>query len=242
MLLPKLRQKWQNLGHSLLQGMAKSVPKACLLCQQPHQQKYALCQYCYLEYCQPWAHCLSCDKPISKNALLCAACCQPKHIVISACHYHSPLGQQIPSFKSGWQLALQPVLCQLLQQRIRLFKQAFPQIKINSLVPIPSHIYKLKARGFNPAWVIANDLSNRLSTPLVDDKLFKIKPTQDQAGLDNKQRQRNLLGSFHCRHNLADANIALVDDVYTTGATINEAAKALGLKQAIVCCWARAKR
>jgi ComF family protein len=97
------------------------------------------------------------------------------------------------------------------------------------LVPIPLSKKKLKWRGFNQAEEIAKELANFLKIPLVSDCLIKTKETKDQVELSEKERKENIKGAFFVKNKekIVGKNVLLVDDVFTTGATMEEAAKVL---------------
>jgi ComF family protein len=97
------------------------------------------------------------------------------------------------------------------------------------LVPIPLSKKKLRWRGYNQAEEIAKELSNFLKIPLISDCLFKIKETKDQVELSEKERRKNVRGTFFVKNKekIVGRNILLVDDVFTTGATMEEADRVL---------------
>jgi len=97
------------------------------------------------------------------------------------------------------------------------------------LVPIPLSKKKLRWRGYNQAEEIARELANFLKIPLISDCLVKIKETKDQVELSEKERRENVKGAFFVknREEIFGRNILLVDDVFTTGATMEEAARVL---------------
>jgi ComF family protein len=97
------------------------------------------------------------------------------------------------------------------------------------LVPIPLSKKKLRWRGFNQAEEIARELANFLKIPLISDCLVKIKETKDQVELSEKERRENVKGVFFVKNKeeIVGRNILLVDDVFTTGATMEEAARVL---------------
>lgn len=102
------------------------------------------------------------------------------------------------------------------------------------VVPVPLHKRKFFKRGYNQSELIAKEVFNFLNSNYEDvfiyfDVLLKAKPTKDQASLDKKLRINNLKNVFLCKSpNLVqEKNILLVDDVYTTGTTLNECAKVL---------------
>jgi len=105
-----------------------------------------------------------------------------------------------------------------------------PQNFTNTILcPIPLHKRKLKWRGFNQAQEIAKHLSEKLSIPLYSDILVKTKSTAPQIELQGIERRINMLNVFEVQNPelVQHKNILLVDDVYTTGATMREAQKVL---------------
>jgi ComF family protein len=100
----------------------------------------------------------------------------------------------------------------------------------NSLwIPVPLHKKKLRWRGFNQSAEIARELSFTLGGQLHEDALEKIKETPDQVTLQQDERKENLLGAFQLKNPafVRGKKILLVDDVFTTGATMEECAKVL---------------
>ena len=96
------------------------------------------------------------------------------------------------------------------------------------ITPVPSHWTRVLKRGFNPADIIAFSLSKISGIP-VRKFLKRIKQTQYQKNKSILERFENVEGAFDCKSDLAGANIILVDDVLTTGATLNECSKVLKL-------------
>jgi ComF family protein len=127
-----------------------------------------------------------------------------------------------------------------------LLEDAVPQNDLpDLLLPMPLHPQRLQERGFNQAAEIARHLGRRLAIPCDNNACRRIRPTPPQAGLSLRERLRNLRGAFDCSHDLSGRSVALVDDVMTTGASLNALAGAV--KQAgaeRVDCWviARARR
>ena len=97
------------------------------------------------------------------------------------------------------------------------------------LVPIPLSKRKLKWRGFNQAEEIAKELAKLLKIPLISDCLIKTKETKDQVELSEKERKENVKNAFSVKNKekILGKNVLLVDDVFTTGSTMEEAAKVL---------------
>ncbi len=97
------------------------------------------------------------------------------------------------------------------------------------LVPIPLYKSKMKQRGFNQAEEIGKILSRSLKIPLITDALIKTRQSSTQANLSKEQREENVKGVFLVKNKqkIKDKKVLLVDDIYTTGATMEEAAKVL---------------
>ena len=97
-----------------------------------------------------------------------------------------------------------------------------------ALIPIPIHKKKRKARGFNQAEVLAGELAGDLQISVRNDIIIREKNTSAQKLLTLQERQNNLKNAFKIVNNDVKLNsIILIDDIYTTGCTINEAAKLL---------------
>jgi ComF family protein len=110
------------------------------------------------------------------------------------------------------------------------FELSNKTLKIDFVIPVPAHRAKLKRRGFNPAQEIAAGLAKFLKKPLLLDALIKTKPTLAQTELKHwQERAQNVRGAFICEKSelLAGKRVLLVDDIFTTGATMEECAKIL---------------
>ena len=116
----------------------------------------------------------------------------------------------------------------------------------NRIIPVPLHFKRLRARGFNQASILAQALSRGLQLPLDEVSLMRVSSTEKyRAGLDAKGRQDTVAGAFEVCHPrlIANEDILLVDDVFTTGATVSSCAEALlasGAKTVFVLTIARA--
>ncbi len=100
--------------------------------------------------------------------------------------------------------------------------------KIDEIIPVPLHPSRRRIRGFNQAEILAGELSNICGIPIRTDVLFRIKKTVPQKELGKGERAENLKGAFGVSRNWNPGkNVLLVDDIYTTGATVERAAKVL---------------
>lgn len=116
--------------------------------------------------------------------------------------------------------------------------------EIDLIVPVPLHPKKLRERQFNQSEVLASYLAKRLDKKIVKDKVKRIKYTMPQTELKRDERIKNVDGAFLAKdgHDLKGKTILLIDDVFTTGATLHECAKALknaGAKKVVAFALAR---
>jgi ComF family protein len=100
---------------------------------------------------------------------------------------------------------------------------------IDLIIPVPLHTKRLRFRGFNQALLLAQQIHEAYRIPLSYDNLLRVRATQPQVELSGEQRIMNVAGAFDLRDPgmLADKLALLVDDVFTTGATMNECAAVL---------------
>ena len=100
--------------------------------------------------------------------------------------------------------------------------------KIDEIMPIPLHPSRLRKRGFNQSGILAEELSALTGIPVQKEALCRMKKTTPQKELDRKGRQKNLKGAFGVSKSWKPCkNVLLIDDIYTTGATLEHAAKVL---------------
>ena len=105
--------------------------------------------------------------------------------------------------------------------------QHHPQPWPQCIIPVPLHISRYQQRGYNQVIELATYLHRRLNLPLRLDLLERIRATAEQAGLSRTERRRNLRRAFRTTGSQLPDHVALLDDVITTGSTVNEAALTL---------------
>lgn len=106
------------------------------------------------------------------------------------------------------------------------------------LIPMPMHPQRLNERGFNQAAEIARVVSRKTGTPLAQDTVTRIRETEPQASLPLAKRRHNMRNAFSCTRDLSGKRIAMVDDVMTSGSSLEELAKTLKKAGAAeVECW-----
>jgi ComF family protein len=132
--------------------------------------------------------------------------------------------------ESVLQLKREPHLAPLLERLLIELARREPLAQSTRIVPVPLHTKRLQSRGFNQAAIIAEVLSQGLWLPLDEVSLVRVSSSEKyRAGLDAKGRRDTVAGAFEVRHPrlVANENILLVDDVFTTGATVSACAGAL---------------
>jgi ComF family protein len=95
------------------------------------------------------------------------------------------------------------------------------------VIPVPIHGTRLRQRGFNQALEISRYLCNQTGIRLLMEACSRSRDTVSQTELPWKERRKNVRGAFACRQDLAGKHVAIVDDVMTSGATLNELSKVL---------------
>jgi ComF family protein len=99
---------------------------------------------------------------------------------------------------------------------------------VRAVIPVPLHPSRRRRRGYNQAELLARPIAQKLHVPLCTDLLVRAKRTRPQKELDDKKRKNNLKNAFkYTRKELQLDKVLLVDDIYTTGSTLDEAAKTL---------------
>ncbi|MCX7624899.1 MAG: ComF family protein [Candidatus Sumerlaeaceae bacterium] len=111
----------------------------------------------------------------------------------------------------------------------RAAKQYYDNIKIDSVVPVPLHRTRQRERGYNQSELLARGLGTALAIPVIPNMLRRVRHTPSQTHLDRRERAENVKGAFVAVNPATVGNkvILLIDDVYTTGATLNECARVL---------------
>ncbi len=201
-------------------------PNKCIFCGE---YGYLLCCNC-LSNVEKTATstCPGCGR-ISVNSRFCPRCRNKNnsHLfsVYVATSYHSLIVKQlIKSFKYHGLTGLSDICGELIYQRIK--NMDIPTDIV--IVPVPLHRLKYNIRGFNQSELIARYLSKRLCISGAD-ALIRIKNTKNQVKLQRSGRYNNMIDAFKCDDNefVFGKNILLIDDVFTTGATLSECARIL---------------
>jgi ComF family protein len=142
--------------------------------------------------------------------------------------YQGPLRSCIHALKYQGNKRLAAPLGTILAQAYRLYG-----MQADLMIPVPLHKTREQERGFNQAQLLAEECARRLTIPLNLQLLERTRPTQVQAHLTASERQQNVAGAFECQPEAATKQllerkiIVIVDDVCTTGATLEACAAPL---------------
>lgn len=176
--------------------------------------------------------CMTCGIPFGFSVAgeaLCAHCMESPPVfdrARSAVTYNDPSRQLLLAFKYGDRLqAADTFLPWLLRAGSEMILES------DVIVPVPLHARRLWQRRFNQSALLARTLAASARKTCLPDALIRLRHTAPQKGMNRKERKENVRGAFcaNGRHggNLAGKNILLIDDVFTSGATLNECARTL---------------
>ena len=201
------------------------LPRHCVLCGLFSGYEN-LCPPCAAELPHNPSACALCGLPLpAQPDRICGACLKkppPWDGTVAGLKYQFPVDQLVCRFKYNRNLACGQALGSVLLQAIHNRSGPLPQ----AIVPVPLHRSRLFARTFNQAHILAHQLSKPLKIPVQHALLTRTRRTRAQSGLDSSQRRKNVSGAFECqRHGLK--HVAIVDDVMTTGRTLEECTRSL---------------
>jgi len=182
-----------------------------------------LCSGCVADLPRlPAVHCPICAEPTVDGAI-CGRCLKTPPAFActrAALVYAWPADGLIQRLKYGRELAIAPALAELMASAVMDFSRP------DALVPMPLHPQRMRERGFNQAVEIARPLARKIGMPLWLDAAKRLRDTPAQAGLAHDARLQNMRGAFVCDARVAGRRIALIDDVMTTGASLDALARA----------------
>ncbi len=173
-------------------------------------------------------YCMRCSKPVDEDEEYCRDCRERAHIYDEGCAaliYDEYMSKSIYRFKyngkTEYARFYADVMTDVLGDRIRRWDP-------DAIIPVPIHKSKLKKRGYNQAQLLAKELSKRLSIPVKSDIVTRQSATKVQKNLSAVARQNNLKKAFKVIPNSVQlSSVLVVDDIYTTGATIDAVARCL---------------
>ena len=196
------------------------LPQSCFLCGQPDSGE-VLCRRCRDGLpLLPGPRCPVCALP-TPGGQTCGGCLrQLPHFDASDAvfRYAFPVDKLVQALKYQHRLALTDFLAATL---------AGEPPAVDAILPMPLSPLRLRERGFNQAVELARPLARRWGLPLLLDVCRRPREAPPQASLPWQARRKNVRGSFECRVDLAGRRLLVVDDVMTTGASLDELARTL---------------
>jgi ComF family protein len=200
-----------------------ALPQRCLFCVAPRPRE-GICDECREHLPgRGAARCPVCAN-LSAAREVCGEClAQPPRFarVRATVSYRFPVDGAIQRLKYGAHLAAVRPLGSLLAEHLE--EEAAPDL----VIAMPMAAQRLRERGFNHAHELAVAVSARLRLELASQLCRRVRHVAPQAALPWKERSSNIRGAFACEADLSGARVAIVDDVVTTGATLNELASVL---------------
>jgi competence protein ComFC len=203
-------------------------PPRCAICKS--KDRNAICENCLAKaaYLEP-PICRLCGKPRDRyfSQDLCEDCAGgdiPFDLSRSVAIYGGVMKEAIHKFKFDGRKALAPRLGRFLATYLR--DGDIPANDIDVIVPVPLSAKREKQRGYNQSKLLAEEIRRVYPIPLDDSSLKKIKDVTPQFELSRKERLKNVRGAFRSSP-MTGKKVLLIDDIYTTGATVREASLAL---------------
>jgi ComF family protein len=209
----------------------------CYVCRGPADG--VLCRPCRAELPSPGqALCPVCGlaSPRGERCGRCLARAPQYDATFPALAYAFPADVIVHALKFGGELALAGFCARLLAERVPSDE------RVDCVIPVPLSKERLRRRGYNQSMEIARGLAAALGAPLEPFACVRRRDTAEQASLTWAERRRNVRQAFACERLLAGAAVAVVDDVMTTGATLDEVAATLkraGAARVVNCVVAR---
>lgn len=214
----------RNVSLNIRTGIKRLMPaQPCVLCGSMSRDGLwcAACDHALPYLDAP--HCPVCALPTPAGEVCGHCLSQPPLFTrtTAAFGYAFPLDKLIQAMKYGEQPALAHAFAWKLAQRID--KCALPDY----VIPMPLHPAKLRKRGFNQSLLIAATVARELNLKLLPNACQRVRDTPPQSALPWKERNKNVRNAFRCDVDLTGNRIAIVDDVLTSGASLNAFAEAV---------------
>jgi ComF family protein len=201
-------------------------PATCVLCGCDAAGELDLCAACRAELPRVLRPCPRCGLPLATDAESeCGACVtNPPAFsrTVVPFRYDDPVKHLIHALKFNQKLYVARVLGELMAEQCAQ-EGARPDL----IIPVPLHPARLRERGFNQALELARPIAAHLHIPINVHACQRTRRTAAQSDLPAEQRAKNIKGAFELKEQLQVRRVAIVDDVMTTGATVDELARTL---------------
>jgi len=204
--------------------------KQCILCDGLLVKESMLCQACCSDLARSAQACIRCGLTLNTedHEVICGQCLKhpPSYDQVFASFiWQAPLSHLVSEFKFNARFDYGKLLSSLLIEDLTKRVITYPEV----IIPVPLHVSRLKERGFNQSIILANMLAKRFDLPMDLSACRRIKNSPRQSSLLEKQRRKNVQDAFIVKEALSYQHVAIVDDVMTTGNTVNEMSRMLKL-------------
>lgn len=213
---------WRNIIQDYL------LPPTCILCGDPGFDSQDICTACFDDMQKNIHCCYRCAETFetaNRAPQLCGHCLSksPAFDETYAPYLHQgTIRHLIATLKFNRQYKNARILAYLLATHIRKTAE-LPDL----IIPVPLHTQRFKERGFNQSTEIAKTIAKRLNIPTDTEYCIRQRNTRHQIDLPAKERHKNIKNAFAVIKQIDAQHIAILDDVMTTGSTVNELAKVL---------------
>lgn len=204
-------------------------PAACVLCGKAGADNRELCADCLVDLPYNDVACLQCASPLSLQTPAENLCGRCQHTppaydrAFSVFHYTHPVAQLIQRLKFNARLNMARLLGELMADHFQKTLVTLPQL----IIPVPLHPSRLRGRGFNQALELARPAARKLGIAVDYRNCVRTRRTAVQSTLPAKDKRANVKDAFGVIRPLRAHHVAIVDDVMTTGHTLDEVARVL---------------
>lgn len=223
--------------------VAIALPPRCAGCGIPVGEDHRFCALCWagLRFLgPPW--CAGCNRPFAFDRgedARCAACLTdpPRHSGVRAAVAYGPVARDLAlRLKYAGRIAFAETMARQMQRLL--------PADVDLLIPVPLHRWRIWTRGFNQAALIADGIATLSGIRHDCDALVRTRRTAPLRGLGGRQRTKMVAGAFAVPipSRLQGRTVALIDDVYTSGATADACTRVMlraGVRSVTILCWAR---
>ena len=208
-------------------------PPACPICGKPRVIRSGvrldICPWCLdnITYVKE-PTCIKCGKVLDDDREYCSDCMKTEHIydqAVSLYEYSDGIKQSIYRFKYHNKREYATIYAREIADKCGMVIKAW---NADVIIPVPIHESKLKQRGYNQAGLIADNLAEQLGIDVDNNYIMRVRKTTPMKELSNMERVKNLQNAFQIHDNgIRYSKVLIVDDIYTTGATLDACARIL---------------
>lgn len=197
------------------------APGRCVLCGLASHRRRDLCRVCQADLPALLDPCPRCALPLPSGVTgSCGACLlrPPRYLSLTAaCSYGDPADLLVQALKFRGLRAAARVMAEEMFERLPAASPPRDAV----LLPVPLHPWRQWQRGFNQSALIAEELARLGGWRLAKGALRRQRSTRPQSGLNRSARRRNLAGAFQARSGRVSGQVIIIDDVVTTGTTLD---------------------